>query len=84
MSALFEFPLASETLSADEIAGITGCSRSSGQIEWLVTNGWTYHTTRAGAPVIGRLYARLRLAGITPAAIATSGGWVPDFSTLHG
>lgn len=83
MSALFEFPLASETLSSDELAGITGSYRSGGQIEWLVSNGWTYHTTRGGNPIVGRLYARLRLAGITPAAIVTPGGWVPDFSALQ-
>lgn len=83
MSAIFEFPLASETLSPGEVAEITGCSRSGTQIEWLVTNGWTYHTTRAGAPIVGRMYARLRLAGITPAALTTTGGWVPDFSTLR-
>jgi hypothetical protein len=83
MTAIFEFPLSSETLSSAEVAEITGATRSGAQIEWLIGNGWTYHTNRGGAPIVGRMYARLRLAGITPAALATSGGWVPDFSGLR-
>ncbi|MER2626812.1 MAG: DUF4224 domain-containing protein [Accumulibacter sp.] len=83
MTAIFEFPIASETLSPEELAEITGSPRSALQTDWLTQNGWTYHTTRAGAPIVGRMYARLRLAGIAPAALTTTGGWVPDFSALR-
>lgn len=83
MSAIFEFPLASETLSVDEVAGITGCSRRGDQVEWLTCNGWTFHKNKAGEPIVGRLYARLRMAGITPATMSTTGGWVPDFSRVR-
>lgn len=87
MSAMFELPLPSETLSADEISDISGCSRKSDQIDWLKQNGWHYLKNRAGAPVIGRLYARLKLAGINPAALATIGvgsaGGAPDFSKVR-
>jgi hypothetical protein len=83
MSAIFEMPIESETLTPEEIAQITGCSRRGDQTEWLSNNGWTFFRNRAGAPIVGRLYARLKLAGITPAALTTTGGWVPDFSGIQ-
>lgn len=83
MTAIFEFPLPSETLAAEELAQITGCARKSDQIEWLTCNGWTFHKNKAGEPIVGRMYARLRLAGITPAAMTTTGGWMPDFSNVR-
>jgi len=83
MTAIFEFPLQSETLTPEEVAGITGCARRGDQVEWLTCNGWTFHKNKAGEPIIGRMYARLRMAGITPAAMATTGGWVPDFSGIQ-
>ena len=83
MSAIFEMPIASETLGADELIEITGCSHKPGQIDWLKKNGWTHLKNKAGAPIVGRLYARLKLAGITPAALTTSGGWAPDFSDVR-
>jgi Domain of unknown function (DUF4224) len=83
MSALFELPLSSETLTQDEVAEITGCSRRGDQVAWLCAAGWTYVTNRAGDPIVGRLYARLRLAGITPNSLVMHGGWTPDFSTLR-
>lgn len=83
MSALFEMPMSSEMLAADEIVAITGCSRRNDQIAWLQAAGWTFVTNRSGEPVIGRLYARLRLAGITPSVLVSSGGWTPDFSSVR-
>lgn len=83
MAAIFEMPLASELLDSNELIAITGCARRGEQLTWLVNNGWTHHVTRGGDPVVGRLYARLRLAGISPVALAGNGnGWAPDFSTL--
>ncbi len=83
MTAIFEFPLPSETMDPDELTRITGCGRKGDQIEWLICNGWQFHKNKAGEPIVGRMYARLRLAGITPAAIATTGGWVPDFRNVR-
>ena len=82
VSAIFELPILSETLTVDEIAAISGAARKADQIAWLKGNGWLYHTTRSGEPVVGRLYARLKLSGINPGALTSSGGWVPDFSGL--
>ena len=83
MTAMFEMPLSSETLSTDELQQITGCARRADQVAWRQTEGWTHVRNRAGEPVVGRLYARMRLAGITPSAMVASGGWAPDFSNLR-
>jgi hypothetical protein len=85
MSAMFELPLQSETLSAEEISDISGCSRKNDQIDWLQRQGWVFIQNRAGAPIIGRLYARLKLAGINPAAMSmpAAAGWQPDFSKVR-
>jgi hypothetical protein len=82
MSAIFEMQIGSETLANDEVAQITGASRKNDQIEWLSCNGWIFYKNRAGEAIVGRLYARLKLAGISPASLTTSGGWEPDFSKV--
>lgn len=82
MSAIFELSITSETLDDEEIGKITGAARKSDQIHWLDKNGWIFHKNRSGDPIVGRLYARLKLAGINPGALATQGGWVPDFSQV--
>ena len=45
MSAIFEFPLTSETLTADEVRAITGCTRRADQVAWLAREGWAYVRT---------------------------------------
>jgi Domain of unknown function (DUF4224) len=83
MSAIFEMSIPTETLSHEEVEAITGAARKGEQIQWLASNGWIYCTTRAGEPVVGRLYARLKMAGINPQALQTSGGWVPDLTQVR-
>lgn len=85
MSAIFEIPLASETLSAEEVSDISGCARSADQVDWLKRNGWAFVQNRAGAPKVGRLYARLKLAGINPAVLAPpqETGWKLDVSNIR-
>ena len=82
MSAIFEFPIASETLTPEELFAITGCVRRGEQIEWLNRNNWTFHKNKSGDPIVGRLYARLKMAGITPSVLTSSAGWSPDFSSI--
>ena len=81
MSALLERQILSETLTHDELAEITGCVRYGGQIAWLYENGWKHHYSRSGAPIVGRWYARLKLAGITPRA-DNAEAWAPNFATI--
>lgn len=83
MTAIFEMPLADETLSSEELHRITGYAHKAEQAKWLTEAGWVFHKNKAGEPIVGRLYARLKMAGITPAALTSSGGWAPDFSQLQ-
>ena len=78
---MLEQSLQSETLAHDELAEITGCVRYGGQIAWLYENGWKHHYSRSGAPIVGRWYAMLKLAGITPQA-DNAEAWAPDFATI--
>ena len=82
MSAIFELSLNSELLNNDELMQITGSSRKMDQVNWLVNNGWIHHKSKTGDAVVGRLYARLKLAGISPTGLIAS-EWKPDFSRLR-
>ncbi|WP_166454930.1 DUF4224 domain-containing protein [Duganella aquatilis] len=86
MTAIFELHLTSETLSSDEVADITGCIRRADQLAWLNRNGWIFHTNKAGIPIIGRMFARMKMAGINPATLASSAqasGWSIDMSKVR-
>lgn len=72
---------ASETLSEDELAAITGYSRPKEQRQWLDSERWVYHKNRAGHPVVGRIYARMRMAGIAPKS-APVDAWSLDLSKV--
>ncbi|QRY82453.1 DUF4224 domain-containing protein [Pseudomonas sp. PDNC002] len=37
---------------------------------WLKANGWVYEVYAAGRPIVGRIYARLKLAGVKPTSSA--------------
>ena len=53
-----------EHLSLDELREIAGASRKSRVIAWLEANRWTYSKNANGEPIVGRLYARYKLAGM--------------------
>lgn len=72
-----------ETLTEEEIATITGYLIPSGQIAWLNRNGWKYVLTRARRPVVGRVYARMKLAGVKPSAENVAAeAWSLDLSKV--
>jgi hypothetical protein len=85
MSAIFEMPIPSETLEPEEIEKISGCSQKAAQVAWLKQHDWVFFKNNAGMPIIGRLYARLKLAGINPASLAgpESSGWQLDVSNIR-
>lgn len=58
----------SETLADDELATITGYQIPSKQIHWLTENRWEFVLTGARRPIVGRVYARLKLSGVKPSA----------------
>jgi hypothetical protein len=83
MSAMFEFPAMSEILDGDELAQITGCARKSDQASWLKKQRWVHILNKAGIPIVGRMYARMKLAGIEPASLSKSdAGWSLDLSKI--
>ena len=57
-----------EILAREEVAALTGRSHRAAQIQWLSDHGWRTEINAAGAPIIGRWYARMKLAGINLSA----------------
>ncbi|WP_096515418.1 DUF4224 domain-containing protein [Pseudomonas izuensis] len=75
--------LHSETLTDDELATITGYQMPSRQIQWLKENHWQFVLTGARRPIVGRVYARLKLAGVKPTASnAVAETWTLDLASV--
>ncbi len=73
----------SETLNEEEVIAITGYQMPTKQIAWLAKNGWQYSLNRARRPIVGRVYARLKLAGVKPTATnAVAEVWTLDLSRV--
>lgn len=73
-----------ELLTDNEVASITGYQTPSRQIQWLASNGWQHVLNGARRPVVGRLYARLKLAGLKPSeANAVTETWTFDLSRVN-
>lgn len=73
----------SEILTEEEISAITGFKLTRAQISWLDLHGWHYELTGARRPIVGRVYARLKLAGVQPTgANAVAQTWTLDLSTV--
>ncbi|PVZ59318.1 hypothetical protein C9422_10275 [Pseudomonas sp. B1(2018)] len=72
-----------ETLAEDELATITGYQTPSRQIQWLMDNHWQFVLTGARRPIVGRMYARLKLAGVKPSASnAIAEAWTLDLANV--
>ena len=75
--------LPSETLTEDELASITGYKIPSCHRQWLQRTAWEHVLTGAQRPVVGRVYARLKLAGLKPSASnAVAETWSLDLSRV--
>ena len=72
-------PIESEILTRDELVAICGGQRTK-QLEWLRTRGWKHETSSAGEPIVGRWYARMKLAGVDLASGVSIA--MPDFSKV--
>lgn len=78
-----DWDVPSEFLTDEELATITGYQTPSRQIQWLSNNGWQHVLTGARRPIVGRVYARLKLAGVKPTAgNAVAEGWTLDLSRV--
>lgn len=83
MSAAEQIGHQSETLEDDELVAITGYRLPSKQIAWLKLKGWEFVTSGANRPVVGRVYARLKLAGVKPSTTnAVAEPWSLDLSRV--
>jgi hypothetical protein len=73
----------SETLAEEELVTITGYLMPSRQIQWLTDNHWQFVLTGARRPIVGRVYARLKLAGVKPSATnAVAETWTLDLANV--
>lgn len=73
----------SETLTDEELATITGYKIPSCQRQWLASNHWEFVLTGAQRPIVGRVYARLKLAGVKPTANnAVAETWTLDLARV--
>lgn len=70
-------------LTPDELAGLTGTPQTALQIDWLRANGWAHTLTRAGKPVVGRLYANLKLSGVEVATMVQPSAWQPNLAAIQ-
>ena len=83
MSAMFDLQTADLTLTSDELAKITGHSRAQGVIDWLKANRWHHHINKAGQPVVGRLYATMKLSGVEVKNMVQSQAWTLDLASMQ-
>ena len=84
MHALLSLPNVDQLqLTEAELSGITGTPQHKLQIDWLNANSWSFALTRAGRPVVGRLYANLKLSGIEVSTMAPAREWEPHMPALN-
>jgi len=85
MPALLPLPAENETvLTGDELKQITGAAATRQQVLWLRENRWQFSADRHGAPIVGRLYANLKLGGLEMKYIVNpnDSGWQPNVGAL--
>jgi Domain of unknown function (DUF4224) len=82
MNLISDTPISSETLTQDELQHLTGAARKKDQTTWLEENGWVFVKNRGGDPIVGRLYARMMLAGIRPGE-SNMNSQTPNFSSVR-
>ena len=70
-----------EFLTPDEIFSLTGYKHKAEQVKWLREHAWRSEVNSNGFPVVGRWYARMKLAGMDFSQI--SPGKVPDFAKVR-
>ncbi|WP_343633552.1 DUF4224 domain-containing protein [Roseateles sp.] len=78
MTAILPLPEpGDEILSVEALARLTGAVRRDLQIEWLKKNRWYFNLNRGGDPIVGRLYANLKLSGVEVKTIVQQSQWEP-------
>ena len=77
-----------EIFSDDELADLTGYKQRAHQRKWLIDRNWVFIESRGGRPLVGRMYARMKLGMTNPVLIEQSPPptrpvWTPDFSRVN-
>ena len=77
-----------EILSDEELADLTGYKQRAHQRKWLSDRNWVFIESRGGRPLVGRMYARMKLGMTNPALVEQSAPpmrpvWTPDFSRVN-
>ncbi|MDF2792669.1 MAG: hypothetical protein K0S85_422 [Pseudomonas orientalis] len=77
-----------EIFSDDELAALTGYKQRAHQRKWLIDRNWVFIESRGGRPLVGRMYARMKLGMSNPVLIEqslppTRPVWTPDFSRVN-
>lgn len=78
----------SEILSDDELAEITGYKIRAYQRRWLKASNWVFIESRGGRPLVGRMFARMKLGMVSPTLVdpnpaPAKPAWTPDFSRVN-
>lgn len=77
-----------EILSEEELTDLTGYKHRGYQRQWLKARNWVFIESRGGRPLVGRMFARMKLGIISP-TLATQAHpppapvWTPDFSRVN-
>ena len=75
-----------EFLEESELVAMAGAKEGSKdarkQIEWLASRGWVFEVSASNRPVVGRVYTRLKLAGVSPSTVSAE-PWTLDLSGVE-
>lgn len=77
-----------EILSDEELAELTGYKARAYQRRWLIDRQWVFVESRGKRPLVGRMYARMKLGMISPTIAAPNPPqaapvWTPDYSRVN-
>jgi hypothetical protein len=77
-----------EILSDEELADLTGYKRRSDQRKWLKDRNWAFVESRGGRPLVGRMFAHMKLGIVNPTLVEQNPppgrpAWIPDFSKVN-
>lgn len=77
-----------EILSDEELADLTGYKARAYQRRWLIDRQWVFVESRGKRPLVGRMYARMKLGVPSPAIVDPNSpppvpAWAPDFSRVN-
>lgn len=77
-----------EILSDEELADLTGYKARAYQRRWLLDRQWVFVESRGKRPLVGRMYARMKLGMLSPTIVdptplPAAPEWTPDFSRVN-